>query len=98
MVAAHGTVRASLETKLLEAHGECVVREQPTDERLARTDDQLDGFGRLDRTHYAGQHTEHARLGAVRHETLARRSWKQTAVTRTAIRYVRHRLPFEAMD
>ena len=98
MVAAHGAVRASLEAKLLEAHGERVVREQSADQRLARADDQLDGFGRLDRAHHARQHAEHARLCAVRHETLGRRRGKQAAIAGAAIRYVRHRLPFEAMD
>ena len=49
-------------------------------QRLADAEDQLHRLGRLNRADDAGQHAEHAALGAARHEAWRRRLGIQAAV------------------
>ena len=76
------TAHLVLAERLLEA----VVGEQPPDERVAEAEQQLDGLDGLDRPDDAGQHAEHAGLGARRRQLGGRRLGDHVAVGRTVLR------------
>ena len=61
--------------------------------------EQLDRLGRLDGADHAGQHAQHAALGAARHQAGRRRLGVQAAIARPALLGVEHRrLALEAKD
>jgi len=61
----------------MEAHFQRFVHQQATDERLARTEHELDGLGRLHGAEHAGQHAEHAGVCAIGHESLGTSAYRQ---------------------
>src|SRR5215213_6854331 len=58
--------------------------QQSSDEGIAEIKNELDRFDRLQHPDDAGQHTEHAGFGAIRHCAGRRRLWKQAPIARPA--------------
>ena len=61
---------------------ERVEEEQPADQRVADPERELQRLVRLERADDAGQHAEHAALGAARRELGRRRLREEAAVAR----------------
>src|SRR5579872_7103223 len=81
-----------------DPRGQRVVHEQPADQRIALAQDQLDDLGRLQQTHRAGQHAEHA-VGAAGGRELGRRRDREQAAVAGAVVGLEHReLALEAED
>src|SRR5256885_9793685 len=95
-VAAHRTVRVAPEFHLRELARERVVEEQPADEGLADPERELERLRGLNRPDHAGQHAEHAALGAAWRHVRRRRLWEEAAVARPVAGLEDRRLPLEA--
>ena len=98
MVAADRALGIAAQLQLAEAHLQRVVQEQPADERLAGSENQLDRFGGLDDADDARQDAQHAALGAARHQSRRRRLRVQAAIARAALDREHGRLPVEPED
>src|SRR6476469_789118 len=81
-----------------ERHRQCVDQEQPTRERLADTENNLDRFGRLNRPDEPGKHTEHAGLRAARHEPWWRWLREEASVARAVRGREERCLAFKPQD
>ncbi len=57
-------LRVLLQAQLTEPHAQRIEQQQSANQRHASTDDQLDGLVGLQRPDDAGQHAQHATLGA----------------------------------
>ena len=66
--------------------------------RLADAEQQLERLGRLQRAHDAGQHAEHAALGARRRQLGRRRLREEAAVARALVGLEHGQLALEAED
>src|SRR5437667_5009280 len=98
MIAANRALRILAQLQLAEAHPQRVVKQQPADQRLADPQDELYSFGCLDQSDGARQDSQHAALGAARHQARRWRLWIQAAVARPALIGEHRGLPFEAED
>src|SRR5581483_9151760 len=97
-LAADRAVRVAAQLHLGERGSERVEEEQPAGERLADPERELDRLVRLQRADDAGQHAEHAALGAARSELWRRRLREQAAVAGPLVRLEDGDLPLEAED
>src|SRR5262245_49374232 len=70
---------------LAEPHAERVVREKPTDQRLADPEQQLDGLRRLNRSNHSWEHAQDASLASGRDEPRRRRRRVEAAIARTLV-------------
>src|SRR5690606_25260430 len=86
------------EAELPEDHGERVVLEETTDERLALPEDDLDGLGGLDDADHARKDAEDAGLGAARREVRGRRLRVEAAIAGALARPEGGDLTVEAED
>src|SRR5581483_2322391 len=82
----------------LQIHLECVVDLETSDERIARTDEELHRFRRLDRTDRRAKHAENSAFGAGRNHPGRRRFGIETAIARTLVGPEHRRLSLEAED
>ena len=82
MRAADRAVGILPQLKIAEVHAERVDQQKTTDERLANTEDQLDGLGGLDDADKPRQNAEDAALRAGRHEARRWRLRIQAAIAR----------------
>src|SRR5439155_5760562 len=83
MRTAHRALGILLELQFAEPHPERIEDQESPDEWLAYSEDQLDGFGRLDDADDAGQDAEHTTLCAARYESRRRRLRIQAAIAGT---------------
>src|SRR4051794_20737627 len=86
----HLVARIALEIERAERHVGRVDRQDPTDQRLAEAEDDLDRLQRLDAADDAGQHAEYAGLGA-RGSQLGRRRFGDHVAVRRPVPRVEHR-------
>src|SRR5947207_3212985 len=77
---------------------EGIVREQPAAEGFSDVEQELDRLERLDRSDDAGQHAEHAGLGARRRELRRRRLGQEAPVARSVVRIEDGDLSLEPED
>jgi hypothetical protein len=96
--AAHGTIRILPQRYLAEPHPQGVVNQEPSDERLADSEHQLDSLGRLNRTDDSWQHPQNAGLGTVGYQASRRGLRVQASITGPLFRGEDRRLPFEPGD
>ena len=96
--AAHRAIRILAQLQLAEAHLQRVVDHEAADQRLADAEDDLHRLGRLDHADDAGQHAEHAALGAARDQPRRRRLGIEAAVARAVLGAEHRRLALEAED
>src|SRR5579885_221451 len=96
--AAGRAVRVSVETQFAEFTGEGVIGHHATHQRLANVEQELDRLGRLQDTDDAGQHAQHARLGAAWSQRHRGRLWIETAIARPLVRFEDGQLPLETED
>ena len=83
MRTAYRTLGILLELQFAEPHPERIEDQESPDQRLAYSEDQLDGFGRLDDTDDPGQDAEHTTFCAAWDESRRRRLRIQAAVAGT---------------
>src|SRR5438552_3879066 len=97
-LAAQRTMGVLLELEHRELHREGVEEEEPSDERLADAEDELDRLDGLDRAEDAGEHAEDAALRAARDEPGRRRLRVKTTIARPLPRVEDARLTLETED
>ena len=98
MLAAHHAVRVAAQLELAEAQLEGVVDHQTPGGHVADAEQHLDHLVGLQRADHAGQHAQHAALGAARHQSRRRRFAVEAAVA-GAVLVIEHRdLALEAED
>src|SRR5690348_329615 len=81
-----------------KAHAQRVDQQQPANEWLAHTENELDAFRGLDRTDEPRQNAEHTTFRAARHESWRRRFGEETAIARSLLEREHRGLPFEPED
>ena len=84
ILAAHRAIRILAQLQFAELHAQRVEQQQTADEAVARAENQLDRFHRLDRADDSRQHAKHAAFGARRHQSRRRRFGIQAAVARAS--------------
>src|SRR6266480_8065086 len=96
ILTANWTLRIAPQIELSKFDLECVEVKQPSNQGLANTDNELDRLNGLQHSDYPGQHSEHARLRAVRYRIRRRGFRKKAPVAGSAqVRREHGRLPFE---
>ena len=99
VLAAEGALGVAPELEFAELHVQRVEQEQAVEERSALAEDELQNLGGLDEADDAGQHAEHAALGAARDRAGRRRFGIEAAIARPAqVRREDAGLAFEAED
>ena len=98
VLAAHQALGVAAQLELAEAELQGVVDHQPPGGHVADAEQHLDHLVGLQRAHHAGQHAQHAALGAARHQSGRRRLAVQAAVAGPALIVEHRELPLEAED
>src|SRR5215213_268946 len=98
VLAADRAVQILAELHLAEAHAQSIIEEEPSDERLADPEYELDSLRGLDGPDGAGKDAEHPTLSAAGYEPRRRRLGIEAAVARTFRGKEHARLAFEAED
>ena len=96
MGAAHRAVGILPQLQLAELHAESIDQQQPSDQRLARAQNEFDHFRSLHHSNQAGQNTKHSAFRARRHQPRRWRLGIQAAIARTIFRSEDTGLPFKA--
>ena len=90
--------RILAQSKLAEAHLDRVEQQETTDQGLTAVEQELNRLGRLHATDHAGQHTQDASLGAIRHRPGGRRLGVEAAIAGTLAGPEDRGLPLESED
>src|SRR6476660_10285928 len=98
MSAAHGAIGILPQLQLAELHPQRIENQEPADEGLTGSDNQLEGFVRLNASDDPRQHAEHPAFRAAWHQSGRRRLGIQAAIARTLFRRENRRLTLEAED
>ena len=85
IVATDRTAGVPANLEFLEVHGERIVHEQPADQRLSLSEDELHDFRRLDQSDRAREHSKNTRLCTRRREFRGWRLRVQTTVARAIL-------------
>src|SRR6266478_9583940 len=98
MRAAEWAVGIAPDADLAEPHGQRIVHQQASDQRLPLADNEFDGFRRLDDPNHSGQHAQDPDLTTRRHH--ARRGWggEKAAVAWPLVRLEDARLALKLED
>ena len=99
VLAAEGALGIAPQLEFAELHVERVEQEQAVEERGAFAEDELQNLGGLDEADHAGQHAQHAALGAARDGAGRRGLRIEAAIARPPqVRREDAGLAFEAKD
>ncbi len=98
VVAANRALRVAADRDLVPRRVERVEEQQATGKGLARAEHELERLGGLHRADDAGQHAEHAALGAARGELRRRRGGVEAAVARAVAGMEDRHLALEPVD
>ena len=90
-------VRVLLQLDGIERHIQGVIEQKPPNQAGTDPQQQLDGFGGLDRADRPGQDAQHTAFSARRYQTRRRRLGEQAAVTRAFFGIKDTGLAFEAV-
>src|ERR1051326_7108457 len=80
--AADRAIRIFSDLQLAELHCQRVEQNQPSDQRVSFSEDQLDGFRRLHGSYQARKNAEYATLGAAWNQAGRRRFGIKAAIAR----------------
>src|SRR5690606_12400042 len=94
----HGAFGIAPQPELAPLERERIEECEPSDERIAAAEEQLDCIERLKRADDAGQNAEHATLGATRNEARGGRLAEEAAVAGRTAAGEHGDLSFEAQD
>src|SRR5262249_31599694 len=98
MLAARRAVGILAQLQFAEFHAQRVDQQEPPDERVACTKDQLDDLCRLHHPHEAGENSKHSAFGAGWNESRRWRLWIKTAIAWSFFGGEYAGLAFEAED
>src|ERR1700756_2020423 len=99
ILAANRTIRIRPDFEFTKPHLQRIETDQPSDQRISKTEKQLCRFDSLENSDNAGQHTENASFSAARYHAGRRWLWEHAAVTGTTqVRRKHGRLTIESED
>src|SRR6185437_15588882 len=98
MGAADRAFRIFMQFQFAKTHGQRIDQQQPPDQRLSRTEDQLDDFRRLNDSQQARQNSQHPAFRTRRNKSRRWRLRIQAAIARTFLSAEHARLPFKTKD
>src|SRR3954466_3711912 len=95
---AHRAIGILAQLQLAKAHSQCIHKQQSPDQRVASSQDQFNGFRRLNDANQTGKNAEHPAFGTGRNQSRRRRFWIQAAIARTILYTEDACLPFKAKN
>ena len=98
MGSANRAIRILAQLEFAKLHAQGVDQQQTSDQRLARAQNQLDGFRRLHHADQSGQNAQHSTFRAGRHQSRRWRLGIQAAIARPFFGGENAGLAFKAED